>query len=70
VLAAMLVARELNQHNIPIYGLFVVGLVWNFTVLEGTQYCISHNYTADTEDVFQLFKMLKNLKQLIEKPLF
>jgi hypothetical protein len=66
VLAAVLVARELNQNKQPIYGLFVVSLVWNFVVLEGSQYCISHNYTADTEDVFQLFKMLKNLKELIE----
>ncbi|MEY4768847.1 MAG: hypothetical protein RL637_1486 [Pseudomonadota bacterium] len=70
VLAAMLVARELNQNKLPIYGLFVVGLVWNFMVLEGNHYCISHNYTADTDDVFQLFKMLKNLKQLIEESSF
>ena len=65
VLAAMLVARELNQHNHPIYGLFVVGLVWNFVVLEGNNYCISHNYNADGLEMFNIFKMLKNLKSLI-----
>ena len=43
VLVAMLVARELNQNAHPIYGLFVVGLVWNFIVLKGNEYCISQN---------------------------
>jgi hypothetical protein len=32
-LAAMLVAREKNNNKKPIYGLYVVGLVWNFMVL-------------------------------------
>ena len=33
-LAAMLVAQELNSHDKPIYGLYVVGLIWNFIVLK------------------------------------
>lgn len=65
VLAAMLVARELNQNTQPIYGLFVVGLVWNFIVLEGNHYCISNNYNADGAELLQIFKMLKNLKSII-----
>ena len=32
VLAAMLVAREKNNNQKPIYGVFVVGLNWNFIV--------------------------------------
>ncbi len=70
VLAAMLVAREINQNHSPIYGLYVLGLTWHFMVLEGDCYTISQTYSADTEDVFTLFKMLKNLKQLIEMQLF
>jgi hypothetical protein len=66
VLAAMLTAREINQNQNPIYGLYVVGLVWHFIVLEGNFYTISRTYSADTDDIFILFKMLKNLKQLIE----
>ena len=46
--------------------LFVVGLIWNFVVLEGQHYCISKTYNADDEEVFILFKMLKNLKSLIK----
>ncbi len=56
--AAMLVARELNQHKQPIYGVFVVELVWNFMVLEENKYCISHNYNADGVELLRIFKML------------
>ena len=31
---AMLVAQEINQNKYPIYGLFVVGLIWNFIILD------------------------------------
>ena len=65
VLAAMLVAREQNQNKLPIYGLFVVGLVWNFIVLNGNEYCISRTFIADNNDIFTIFKMMKALKQII-----
>lgn len=65
VLAAMLVARERNQNKLPIYGLFVVGLDWNFVVLDGNQYVISRTYHADDEEIFAIFKMIKALKQII-----
>ncbi len=65
VLAAMLVAREQNQNKCPIYGLFVVGLVWNFMVLNGNDYCISRTFIADNDDIFTIFKMMKALKQII-----
>lgn len=68
-LAAMLVAQELNQHDKPIYGLYVVGLIWNFIVLNGNEYCISKDYTSDDENVFLIFKMLKALKQIIHAEL-
>ena len=69
VLAAMLVAREMNQNSKPIYGLFIVGLIWNFVILEGYEYCISKNYSADNDQVFAIFKMLKALKQMIKSHL-
>jgi hypothetical protein len=65
----MLVAREINQNKVPIYGLFVVGLVWNFMVLNEQNYCISKNYNADDEEVFMIFKMLKALKTIIKHEL-
>lgn len=69
VLAAMLVARELNQNKYPIYGLFVIGIVWNFVVLNHNQYCISKTYHADDDEIFAIFKMMKALKQTIQHEL-
>jgi hypothetical protein len=69
VLAAMLVAREKNANKLPIYGLFVVGLTWNFVILNNKKYCISKNYNADDEEIFVIFKMLKALKQIIKSEL-
>ena len=69
VLAAMLVAQELNNHDKPIYGLYVVGLIWNFIVLKDNEYCISKDYTSDDENMFLIFKMLKALKKIIHAEL-
>ncbi len=66
VLAAMLVAREMNPQPQAIYGLFVVGLIWNFMVLDSSHYCISKSYHADDEEVFILFSLLKNIKKIIK----
>ena len=69
VLAAMLVAREINNNQHPIYGLFVIGLVWNFVVLKDNNYCISREYMASNQDIFSLFKMLIALKKIIKSEL-
>ncbi|MCK5872358.1 MAG: hypothetical protein KAG26_05990 [Methylococcales bacterium] len=69
VLAAMLVAQAMNSKKIPIYGLFVVGLVWNFIILEGKHYCISKNYNADDKEIFNILTMMKVLKRMIKKRL-
>lgn len=64
-LAAMLVAREQNNNEKPIYGMYIVGLTWNFMVLNGNEYCVSKDYKSDDEDIFAIFYMLKALKQII-----
>lgn len=66
VLAAMLATRALNPNHRPVYGLFVVGLIWNFIILDKNNYCISREYVASNEDVFAIFKMLKELKRLVQ----
>lgn len=64
-LAAMLVAREMNQNKKPVYGLYIVSLIWNFIVLENDQYVISKSHNAEDEELFEIFKMLKALKEMI-----
>ena len=68
-LAAMLVAREQNNNEKPIYGMYIVGLTWNFMVLNGQEYCISKDYKSDDEEIFDIFSMLKALKQIILRDL-
>lgn len=68
-LAAMMVAKEINENKKPIYGMYVVGLTWTFMILEGNEYCISKDYNADDEEVFTIFKMLKALKKIIKTEL-
>jgi hypothetical protein len=73
-LAAMLVAREKNkEHNAgiekPIYGLYIVGLIWNFMVLHNNQYCISKNYDSSQEEIFDIFRIMKSLKVIIQTKL-
>jgi len=64
-LAEMLVARELNNNKIPIYGVSVMGKVWNFITLKNNEYTISKSYAADDEEIFEIFKILKALKNII-----
>jgi len=67
VLAAMLVAHEINENKIPIYGCYVVGRFWFFAVLDERQYCFSDAFVATREDIFDIFRILKVLKQIIVK---
>ncbi|MEM7535485.1 MAG: hypothetical protein AAF639_25135 [Chloroflexota bacterium] len=65
VLAAMLVAQELNDQEHPIYGCYVRGVNWYFIVLQGKEYCISLPYLAVREDIFTIVIILKALKSII-----
>lgn len=65
-LIAMLAAQEKNQNQNPIYGCFIIGKFWRFMILEGTTYCMSKFYTADDEEIFDIFRILKGLKAIIE----
>jgi hypothetical protein len=65
-LVAMLVAQELNNNLRPIYGVVVKGLMWNFIVLQGKEYAISNSYKATDEELYEIIKLLKHLKTIIE----
>lgn len=64
-LAAMLVGQSLNEYAKAVYGCYVVGHDWRFLVLEGEQYAISQDYSAITENIFDIFRILKVLKQIV-----
>lgn len=70
VLAAMVAAQKLNQHDSPVYGAYVMGRNWFFVVLHGATHAASLAYDATkAEELRQIFTMLKFIKQLIEQEL-
>jgi len=64
-LVAMLVGQVLNKNQQPIYGAYVIGSDWRFMVLDGKQYTISRNYSALTDEIFDILRILKALKQIV-----
>jgi hypothetical protein len=66
MLAAMILAQELNQDGKPLYGCWIQGSIWRFTVLNGSEYCVSRAFDAAQEsDLLQIVFILRKLKELI-----
>jgi len=65
LLGAMIAAQELNNNQKPIYGIYVVGYDWKFVLLRGSEWSESKAYNATDEEIFDIFKMLKALKEII-----
>ncbi|MCU0444923.1 MAG: hypothetical protein MUE85_08380 [Microscillaceae bacterium] len=68
-LIAMLVAQHLNQNNQPVYGCYVIGRSWYFMVLQNQEYAISNIYACTNDEIFDIFRIIKGIKSLIEKQL-
>jgi len=65
LLGAMLCAQELNNNQKPVYGIYVVGFDWKFVVLKGNEWSESKKFVTDDEEIFDIFKILKALKEII-----
>ena len=68
-LIAMIAAQALNNNDKPIYGCYVIGRSWNFMALVGKEYAISNVYTCTTDELLDIFRILKGLRNIIEKKL-
>ncbi|MCP4346720.1 MAG: hypothetical protein GY795_14480 [Desulfobacterales bacterium] len=64
-LAAMLTAQELNEHQHPVYGCYIIGRDWCFMILDGRQYAVTEPYIATRDDLFDIFRILRVLKKII-----
>ena len=68
VLASMLVGQAKNDNlEEPIYGCYVIGQNWYFLVLENKNYTIASPFATTNEEVFDVFKVLKAMKTIIEE---
>ena len=66
MLAAMILAQELNKDNKSLYGCWIQGRIWYFTVLNGKEYCVSKLFDAsNAEGLVQIVFILRKLKDLI-----
>lgn len=67
VLAAMLVGQAKNgRPDEPIFGCYVIGQNWYFLVLEEKNYTIATPFATTNSEIFDVFKVLKTLKMMIE----
>jgi hypothetical protein len=66
--AAMLIAQHLNEDNTPVYGAWLVGNQWCFTVLVEKKYAYSKYYDAtDVVELLQIIAIIRRLKTLVLK---
>ena len=66
MLAAMIAAQHLNQNGKPLYGSYVIGRDWFFTVLDGKHYARSNALQlTKPEELRQVILTLRKLKQII-----
>jgi hypothetical protein len=66
MLMAMLICQEKNQDGKPLYGGYLFGSIWNFTMLNGNEYSNSRQFdTTKWEDLLQIIFILRKLKEII-----
>ncbi|MGB0930201.1 MAG: hypothetical protein ACPGVB_05465 [Chitinophagales bacterium] len=67
LLVAMIAAQTHNQNEHPIYGAYVVGRFWFFVILEGKEYAVSLAYDTTRKAIFEVFGLLKAVKNYIDE---
>ena len=67
LLAEMLTVQQVNQLLIPLYGCYVIGRLHFFVVMVGKNYSVSDGLVASSDDIFQIFKMMRFVKFKIEE---
>lgn len=66
MLGGMLIAQAKNNNDKPIYGCYVQGRYWYFSVLEGKKYVISNSFNAsELDEALQIIFILRKLKAII-----
>lgn len=70
MLGGMLIGQAKNADNMPIYGCYVQGRNWYFSILDGKKYVISKGFDASEKDeVHKIIFILKRIKSIITERL-
>lgn len=67
LLIAMVAAQLLNQDQNPLYGVYIVGSIWRFVLLEGNEYIVHRGLNAASDEIEEIFGVLQNTKAIIEQ---
>lgn len=67
LLITMVAAQLLNQDDNPIYGAYVMGRYWHFTVLHEKTYSVHAGFNAAREEIESIYRTLQHTKTLIER---
>ncbi len=68
VLSAMVAAQALNADELPLFGCFVIGAIWQFVILDKNTYTLSQIYDAtNTTDLHHIYAALCQAKIYIEQ---
>ena len=66
MLGGMLIGQAKNNDEKPIYGCYVQGRFWFFSLLEGKKYVISEPFnSAKIDDVQKVIFILRRLNEII-----
>ena len=66
MLGGMLIGQAKNNDEKPIYGCYVQGRYWYFSLLEGKKYIISKSFdTSEMDDVQKVIFILRRLNEII-----
>ena len=66
-LIAMLAAQHLNEEQNIVFGCYIVGKSWRFMVLDKKEYAISKSFSADDDEILDIFRIMKGLRDQIDK---
>jgi len=65
VICEMFAASQKNKNELPVYGIAILGTAWQFVVLRNSEYCLSYSFSADSPQLFEIYKILKALKDIL-----
>ncbi|NJN35684.1 MAG: hypothetical protein HC817_16900 [Saprospiraceae bacterium] len=70
MLGGMLISQAKNNNSKPMYGCYVQGRFWFFSILVGTEYVISQPYNSvKIEEAQQVVMILRKMKEIIHTQL-
>jgi hypothetical protein len=68
MLGGMLIGQAKNNDDKPIYGCYVQGRNWYFSLMEGKKYVISKGFdSSEIDEVKQIIYILRKLKLIIDE---